>query len=84
MNIVSAIFPSLFGETAAQSANFIGGTVIKSPLNEECVIIKADNGKPVEWFIDYLIAKGHDTTIVDKLKWKYNACGSLSIFPNSI
>lgn len=77
--LMQSIFPSLFGETAAVSANFLGATVKKSEVNPNCVIISAS--KPVEWFMDYLIAKGFDSgVIVDRFEWRNNTDNSLSIW----
>lgn len=78
--MIKNIFPSLFGEIGAISAAFIGANVTKSHVNESCVIIKAIDGKPVQWFMSYLQAKGFDTTVVDQFEWRYNTDGSLSIF----
>jgi hypothetical protein len=74
------IFPSLFNETSAISAVFIGASVAKSHVNNNCVIIRAVNGKPVQWLIDYMIAKNLDTSRIDDYDVKYNTDGTISVF----
>lgn len=78
--LIQSIFPSLFGETAAVSAMFIGAQVTKSRFFEGTIIIKAVDGKPIEWFMSYLQCKGFDVTIIDRMQWKSNTDGSLSIY----
>jgi hypothetical protein len=74
--MLSQIFPSLFNFGVA-SINFSDVVVSKSPVNPNCVIIKAR--KPIEWVLDHCAANGIDPSWIDSFCIKYNSDGSTSL-----
>jgi hypothetical protein len=79
--LLSSVFPSLFAESAAVSANFYGGAeVVKLSASPEVVVIKQSERKPLAWFLHHLVQVGFDMSVFQRMEIRSNSDDSISVW----